>query len=77
MGNFSGLTSLGGEGVLDHADLRAVAVGEDDLVPVLDKVGNGGGRRSDGVHLLGEIAAEGVAAQGDDDALAHTIVLFS
>ena len=61
-------------GLLDHAHLGAVAVGEDHLVPVLDEVGDGPGGLLDGGHLLGEIIAQGVAAQGDDDALSHLIL---
>jgi len=41
-----------GKGVLNHADLRAVAVRDDDLVTVLDQVCDGAGRRLDSLHLL-------------------------
>ena len=65
------LLVVGRERVLDHADLRAVAVGDDDLMAVLDQVCDGAGRRLDGVHLLFEILAQSVAAQGDDDSFSH------
>ena len=65
------LLVVGRERVLDHADLRAVAVGDDDLMAVLDQVCDGAGRRLDGVHLLFEILAQSIAAQGDDDSFSH------
>lgn len=55
------LLVVGGEGVLDHANLRAVAMGDDDLVAVLNEVGDGLGRHMDGIHLLMQILAKGVA----------------
>ena len=58
-----------GEGVLDHADLRAVAVGDDDLVALLDEAQEGVGGVGDLLDLLFRGVAEGVAAEGDDDAI--------
>jgi len=46
------LLVVSGKRVLDHADLRAVAVRDDDLVTVLDQVCDGAGRRLDSLHLL-------------------------
>ena len=66
------LLVVGGEGVLDHANLRAVAVGDDDLVAVLNEVGDGLGRHMDGIHLLMQILAKGVAAQRNDDTFSHS-----
>ena len=66
------LLVVGGEGVLDHANLRAVAVGDDDLVAVLNEVGDGFGRHMDGIHLLMQILAKGVAAQRNDDTFSHS-----
>ena len=59
----------GGEGVLDHADLRAVAVGDDDLVALLDQAEEGVGGVAHGLDLLNGVVAEGVAAKGDDDTI--------
>ena len=58
-----------GEGVLDHADLRAVAVGDDDLVALLDKTKESVGGVAHGLDLLDGVVAEGVAAKGDDNAI--------
>lgn len=58
-----------GEGVLDHADLRAVAVGDDDLVALLDEAEQRVGGVGDLLDLLFRGVAEGVAAEGDDDAI--------
>lgn len=59
----------GGEGVLDHADLRAVAVGDDDLVALLDKTEESVGGVAHGLDLLDGVVAEGVAAKGDDNTI--------
>ena len=59
----------GGEGVLDHADLRAVAVGDDDLVALLDEAEEGMGGVAHGLDLLDGVVAEGVAAKGDDNTI--------
>ena len=58
-----------GEGVLDHADLRAVAVGDDDLVALLDEAEEGVGGVAHGLDLLDGIVAESVATEGDDDTI--------
>ena len=58
-----------GEGVLDHADLRAVAVGDDDLVALLDETEEGMGGVAHGLDLLDGVVAEGVAAKGDDNTI--------
>ena len=47
-----------GEGVLDHADLRAVAVGDDDLVALLDEAEEGMGGVAHGLDLLDGVVAE-------------------
>ena len=57
------------ERVLDHADLGAIAVGNDDLVAVGDHLDK---RRRDGAqarHLLFRRISQGIAAQSDDHAL--------
>ena len=51
-----------------HAHLRAVAVGDDDLVAGLDEVDDSLGRLGHELQLLGGGIAKGVAAQSDDDA---------
>ena len=71
-----------GEGLLDHADLRAVAVGDDDLVALLDDLEQRGGSLADATDLLLGGVAECVAAECDDDAvglsggLGHTSFLL-
>ena len=57
----------GGHGVVDHADLRAVAVGDDDFTAFLDEVDDGFGCRLDGQHLFVQCISQGVAAEGNDD----------
>ena len=58
-----------GEGILDHADLRAVAVGDDDLVTLLDETKECVGGVAHGLDLLDGVVAEGVAAKGDDNTI--------
>ena len=53
------------------ANLRAVAVHDDDLVALLDEVDDGLAGHLNGLHLLGKVLAKGVAAEGNDDALGH------
>ena len=70
-----GLDSLGlgsgGHAEVDHADLRAVAVGDDDLVALCDQINDGlGGFGDEGELLIGRVAQR-VAAEGDDDSFAH------
>ena len=52
---FASLLVVGGKGVLDHTDLRSVAVGDDDLVTVFDQIGDCFCGDMDGVHLLMQI----------------------
>ena len=61
----------GGKAQVDHAHLGAVAVGDDHLVAVGNQVHDGAGGLGDQMELLGGGAAQGVAAQGDDDSFAH------
>ena len=61
----------GGHSVVDDPHLGAVAVGHDHLVPVLDQVHDGLGGDLHRLRLLRQGIAQGVAAQSDDDALAH------
>ena len=72
---FSGRAVSSVSGVGDHADLRAVAVDDDDLVALLQEVDDGASRVLDRDRLLGQILAEGVAAQGDDDSFAARSLL--
>ena len=60
-----------GHGLLDHAHLGTVAVGDDDLMALLDQVHDGLGSLLHGDHLLGKIVAQSIAAQGDHDTLTH------
>ena len=63
--------SGGGHAEVDHADLRAVAVGDDDLVALRDQVDDGlCGLGDEGELLVGGVAQR-VAAEGDDDSFAH------
>ena len=71
------LAAIGGEGALDHAHLRAVAVGDDQLIALLNEVGDGLGGDVDGVHLFVKILTQRVAAQSDDDSLSHGDFLSS
>ena len=61
----------GGHAEVDHADLRAVAVGNDDLVALRDQIDDGlCGLGDEGELLVGGVAQR-VAAEGDDDSFAH------
>ena len=62
-------------GVLDHAHLRAVPVHDDDLVPRLDQVRDRRGGLLHRDHLLRQIVAQGVAAEGEDYSFAHGNIL--
>ena len=62
----------GGQAQVDHTHLGAVAVGDDHLVALGDQVHNGLGGFADQGHLLFEILAQSIAAQGDDDAFGHS-----
>ena len=54
---------------VNHADLRAVAVGDDDLVTLLDQAEKSVSGVAHGLDLLNGVVAEGVAAKGDDDTI--------
>ena len=56
-----------GEGVLDHADLRAVAMGDDDLVALLDEAEECVGSIVHALNLLSGRVAQRIAAERDDD----------
>ena len=55
-------------GVIYHAHLRAVPVSDYDLAAFLDQIHDSAGSDLNGFHLLRQSIAEGVAAQGNDDA---------
>ena len=57
----------GSEGVLNHADLRAVAVGDDDLVALLDEPEQRMGGIVHALNLLRGRIAQRIAAERDDD----------
>ena len=63
--------SGGGHAEVDHADLRAVAVGDDDLVALRDQIDDGFGGLGDKGKLLIGGAAQRIAAEGDDDSFPH------
>ena len=70
-----GLDGLGlgssGHTEVDHTNLRAVAVGDDNLVALRDQIDDGlGGLGDEGELLVGGVA-EGVAAERNDDAFTH------
>ena len=78
-GHVRGLVVVGrrvGERVVDHADLGAVAVGDDDVGAVLDHVHDVLGGVPHERKLLLRGVAEGVAAQGDDDGLAVALFVW-
>ena len=60
-------------GVINDAYLGAVAVGNDDLMAGGDQVHDSLGSNLYGVCLLMKRAAQSVAAQSDDDFLAHSV----
>ena len=60
-----------GHGLLDHAHLGAVSVGDDDLMSFFNQVDDGFGSLLYGDHLLREIAAQSIAAQRDHNTLTH------
>ena len=64
-------TGQSGHGDVDHAHLGAVAVGHHHLMAFFDQVHDGLGRVLHGDHLLRQIFAQSVAAQGDDDTFTH------
>ena len=66
------LPAVGGEGILDHAHLGAVAVGYRYRVPGFYQIRNGLGGLLYRQHLFRQIFAQRVAAQGDDDSFTHT-----
>ena len=57
---------------IDHAHLRAVAVGHHHLVAGGDEIHDGTGSLGDELELLGGGIAQCVAAQSDDDPLRHS-----
>ena len=61
-----------GHGVLDHAHLGAVAVGNDHLMALFNQIHDGAGGLAHRNHLLRQIVAQRVAAQGDDDSFSHS-----
>ena len=61
----------GGHAEVDHADLRAIAVGDDDLVALRDQVDDGLGGLGDESELLIGSVAQRVAAERNDDAFTH------
>lgn len=64
------------EGLVDDADLGAVAVGNDDVDALLDHLGDELGAIGDVAALLFGVVSQSVSAQGDDDALAHEVGLI-
>ena len=71
------LLAIGGEGILDHAHLGAVAVGHHHRVPGFYQIRNGLGGLLYRQHLIRQIFAQRVAAQGDDDSFTHTVAPHS
>ena len=53
--------------LVEHEHLDVIEVG----LALLDEVNDGAGGVLDRLHLLRKVLAEGVSAEGDDDALAH------
>ena len=66
------LPGEGGHGDVDHAYLGAVAVGHHHLMALLNQVHDGLGGVLHSDHLLRQVVAQGVAAQGDNDTFAHS-----
>ena len=44
--------AVGRKGILNHADLRAVAVGDHQLIALFNQIGNGLCCNIDGIHLF-------------------------
>ena len=61
----------GGHGLLDHAHLGAVAVGDDHLVALRRQIHDGLGGVAHRLPLLLIVIPQGVAAQGDDNSFSH------
>ena len=62
----------GAQTQVDHAHLRAVAVGHHHLVAGGDQIDDGLGGLGDQLELLGSGVAQSVAAQGDNDTFRHS-----
>ena len=78
-GHLGGLAVVGarvGEGVVDHADLGAVAVGHDDVDALGHHVDDVAGGVLHQLELLLGRVAQGVAAERDDDAGACSFVIW-
>ena len=52
--------------VVDHTDLRAVSVCNNNFTSFLDQIDDGAGCDLDSCHLLRKGVAQGVSAQGND-----------
>ena len=67
--------------ILDHPDLRAVAVGNDDLTALLNQVADGFGCPVTCHHLFGKVLPESISAKSNDHSslflLCHTFSLLS
>ena len=63
------------EGLVDDADLWAIAVRDDDVDALLDHLGDELGAAGNALSLFFGVIAQSVAAQCDDDALAHQVSL--
>lgn len=75
-GHVGGIIVMGHlEGLVDDANLRSVAVGDDNVDALLDHLGNEFGAIGNMGALLLGVVSQGVSAQGDDDALTHQIGL--
>ena len=71
------LPAVGGEGILDHAHLGAVAVGHHHRVPGFHQIRNGLEVSFTASICSGRFFAQRVAAQGDDDSFTHTVAPHS
>ena len=77
-GHLGGLAVVGGgvgEGVVDHADLGAVAVGDDHVDALGHHVDDVAGGVLHQLELLLGRVAQGVAAERDDDGLTGTFLI--
>ena len=62
------------EGLVDHAHLRTVAVSDHHLVAKGDKIDDRPGGVSYGLHLSGEIVAQRIPAESENNFFTHSFL---
>lgn len=61
------------ERILDDANLRAVPMSDDNLIPLLDDLQKNRGRASDAFNLFFRAVAQGIAAEGYHYAIVQVV----